>query len=54
MKKIAEQKMAPGGGGGVGGMQPQNFFVNLRTVMAILVLFGQFLRQILFKLVAPN
>ena len=35
-------------------MLPQKIFENLHTVMAILVLFEQFLRQILFKFSGPN
>ena len=35
-------------------MLPSKTFENLRTLIAILVLFEQFLRQILFKVFAPN
>ena len=40
--------------GGTGGVVPRKIFENLDTVMAILVLFEQFLRQILFNFFAPN
>ena len=34
---------------GYGGMLPRKFFENLRSVIAMLVLFKQFLRKILWK-----
>ena len=39
---------------GVWGMQQQKFFENLGPVIAILVLFVQFLRKILIKFITSN